>query len=647
MPSNQKLLTAAAGSAGGDPVYVEDVFSTYIYMGNDGTNQIINGIDLSGEGGMVWQKARSTYVADHLLTDSVRGINGIIKSNTTAAQVTANSTHFQSWNNNGFTLGSGFTAYENFSGIVDGIVSWSFRKAEKFFDIQTWTGNDVQGREISHALGSTPGCIICKDLTNASANWIVYNSGTGATKATYLNTTDSAVTASLFWDDTAPTDSVFTIGDFSSINASGRNYVAYLFASDAGGFGDDGDENIVKCGSYTGNGTVGREVNLGFEPQWFLVKPNASDGWYLFDSVRGWSDSLAAAIRPNTNDEEGNGFYYLPINATGIAFNASSGGALNANGTEYIYIAIRRGPMKIPEDATKVFAVDQGGNAGSATVMAYTAGFPVDAAFHTRTEANQDRFWSSRLAGANYLRSNATAAQVYNAAWTFDSNTQYFNDYAANTSYAYMFQRAPGFMDVVLYTGKKPTVNTVSHTLTVIPELIIVKSRSYADEWPVYCATLGASSSLSLNTASSESGSSDYWNNATPTASVFTLGDRGEVNTSTAAYIAYLFATVAGVSKVGSYTGNAGYAVNVDCGFSAGAKFILIKRTDATGDWYVYDTVRGITAVNDPYFFLNNTAAQVTNTNYIASLSSGFTVTSSAPAGLNASSGTYIFLAIA
>ena len=649
MPSNQKLLTAAAGSAGGDPVYVEDVFSTYIYMGNDGTNQIINGIDLSGEGGMVWQKARSTYVADHLLTDSVRGINGIIKSNTTAAQVTANSTHFQSWNNNGFTLGSGFTAYENFSGIVDGIVSWSFRKAEKFFDIQTWTGNDVQGREISHALGSTPGCIICKDLTNASANWIVYNSGTGATKATYLNTTDSAVTASLFWDDTAPTDSVFTIGDFSSINASGRNYVAYLFASDAGGFGDDGDENIVKCGSYTGNGTVGREVNLGFEPQWFLVKPNASDGWYLFDSVRGWSDSLAAAIRPNTNDEEGNGFYYLPINATGIAFNASSGGALNANGTEYIYVAIRRGPMKIPEDATKVFAVDQGGNAGSATVMAYTAGFPVDAAFHTRTEANQNRFWSGRLVGAKYLLSESNAAAVANTAWTFDSNTQYFNDYATTTSYAYMFQRAPGFMDVVCYSGTNGTISR-NHNLTVAPELMIFKRRNSTSAWTVLSELDGSSySEMALNSTidkSTRNYSANQYLTAQPTATVFAQA-AGYDNVSGGTYIAYLFATLAGVSKVGSYTGNAGYAVNVDCGFSAGAKFILIKRTNSSGDWYVYDTVRGIGSGNDPYFFLNDTAAQVTNTNYIASLSSGFTVTASAPAGLNASSGNYIFLAIA
>ena len=117
-------------------------------------------------------------------------------------------------------------------------------------------------------------------------------------------------------------------------------------------------------------------------------------------------------------------------------------------------------------------------------------------------------------------------------------------------------------------------------------------------------------------------------------------------NASGETYIAYLFATLAGVSKVGSYTGT-GADLNVDCGFSSGSRFILIKRTDSTGDWYVWDSLRGITAGNDPYLLLNSTAAEVTSTDYIDPLSSGFTVTSSAPAALNASGGSYIFLAIA
>ena len=117
-------------------------------------------------------------------------------------------------------------------------------------------------------------------------------------------------------------------------------------------------------------------------------------------------------------------------------------------------------------------------------------------------------------------------------------------------------------------------------------------------------------------------------------------------NSSGNNFISYLFATLAGVSKVGSYTGTA-TTLQVDCGFTSGARFVLIKRTDSTGDWYVWDSVRGIIAGNDPYLLLNSTAAEVTNTDYIDTYSPGFELSSTAPAAINANGGTYIFLAIA
>jgi hypothetical protein len=120
----------------------------------------------------------------------------------------------------------------------------------------------------------------------------------------------------------------------------------------------------------------------------------------------------------------------------------------------------------------------------------------------------------------------------------------------------------------------------------------------------------------------------------------------GLVSENGRTFVVYLFATLAGISKVGNYSGT-GNAINVDCGFSAGARYILIKRTDSSGDWFVYDTARGIVSGNDPYLLVNDSAGEVTNTDYIDPLNSGFTVTSSAPTGLNASGGTYIFLAIA
>ena len=143
------------------------------------------------------------------------------------------------------------------------------------------------------------------------------------------------------------------------------------------------------------------------------------------------------------------------------------------------------------------------------------------------------------------------------------------------------------------------------------------------------------------------SGSSFTFSNAITAVSstTMTLANDRKVNWNYN-YVAYLFATLAGISKVGTYSGT-GSDVNVDCGFTSGARFVLVKRTDSSGDWYHWDSVNGIVAGNDPYLLLNSDAAQVTNTDYIDPLSSGFTVTSSAGSDLNASGGTYLFLAIA
>jgi hypothetical protein len=127
----------------------------------------------------------------------------------------------------------------------------------------------------------------------------------------------------------------------------------------------------------------------------------------------------------------------------------------------------------------------------------------------------------------------------------------------------------------------------------------------------------------------------------------FTLSTIYIGNEAGAPIITYLFASAPNVSKVGTYTGT-GSDVNVDCGFSSGARFVYVQRADATGTGkYIWDSVRGIVAGNDPYLLLNSTAAEVTNTDYIDPLASGFTVTSSRQRLLNASGGTYIFLAIA
>jgi hypothetical protein len=110
--------------------------------------------------------------------------------------------------------------------------------------------------------------------------------------------------------------------------------------------------------------------------------------------------------------------------------------------------------------------------------------------------------------------------------------------------------------------------------------------------------------------------------------------------------VAYLFATCPGVSKVGGYTGT-GTTQTINCGFTGGARFVLIKATSTTGDWYVWDSARGIVAGNDPYLLLNSTAAEVTTTDWVDTAATGFELSNAGGNLANSSGVSYIFLAIA
>jgi hypothetical protein len=652
MSNLTRAMMMGAAGASGDKVYVDDVFSTFLYDGTGSAQTITNGIDLAGEGGLVWLKSRTSAGAQ-LVFDTERG-RKYLRSDQTSAQydLTSSPTYsLTSFNNNGFSLGLNFN---NGNPPGEDMVSWSFRKAPGFFDVVTYTGDGVAGRTVSHNLGSVPGVMIVKSTSNTS-DWYVYHASEGPTKYLRLNTTDFASTGAGPWSNTAPTASEFTVQ--SVTNYSGQDYVAYIFAHDDASFGTGGNESIIKCGSYTGSASA-VPVNLGWEPQWLLVKKASGvtspfTNWAIFDNMRGvttgGSDVMLAA---NLTTEEGGANMYpstnlVDFNSTGFTIDpiASQYSVVNTSGETFIYIAIRR-PNKPPEAATEVFAV----NLVPSDSTYVTTGFPVDFGWQKTTGDTWDNFSFSRLQGSGRtLRINSADAEInFGPGPDFDSNTQMqgTRGIGALQQILFGFKRAPGFFDVVAYTGTG-VARTVNHNLGVAPELTIVKTRSDASAWVLYSAQLSANQYMEFDrNFAALTGSPGPWNNTRPTNSVFSLNAGNDVNVSSRTYIALLFATLPGISKVSSYTGT-GNAINVDCGFTNGARFVLIKRTDSTGDWYFWDTARGIVSGNDPYLLLNSTAAEVTTTDYIDPLNAGFTVTSTAPAALNASGGTYIFLAIA
>jgi hypothetical protein len=318
---------------GGTTNFVNDSFATTLYTGtgDNQTNTVTNGLDLAGDGGMVWTKGRNIGY-NNIIFDSERGLQTFLYTNTTDAQENQDARSNMSFNSNGYSFGS--TSATSWGPINEGnynFVSWAFKKQAKFFDIVTYTGDGVAGRTVSHNLGATPGMIIVKKYAGSglAQNWVVYHRGIDSTApqdyGIYLNSTGARVDTAGFWNDTAPTSTEFTLKTDGMVNGSGVSYVAYLFAHDTA------SDSLIKCGTFTPNGSGEASIDLGWEAQFVIWKrTDASQNWYMVDSQRD-----IGVLRPNTSDAEVTNFDFWNPTATGFD-------VLNLTASSpYIYMAIR------------------------------------------------------------------------------------------------------------------------------------------------------------------------------------------------------------------------------------------------------------------------------------------------------------------
>ena len=205
-------------------------------------------------------------------------------------------------------------------------------------------------------------------------------------------------------------------------------------------------------------------------------------------------------------------------------------------------------------------------------------------------------------------------------------------------------ETATAGFDIVSYTGNS-SVRTISHNCGAIPKMMIVKKRSDGDNWSVYHQATGAGNFTILNTTAASAGSSTMWNNTTPTASVFSLGNKGEVNANGQTFIAYLFADIQGYSKFGSYVGNGNVSGSyIHLGFKPA--FVIIKDATSARDWVMFDNKRNISNVVNNRLFPNSTDAQNTSVDALDFLSNGFKIRST-NSTVNVSGNTYIYMAFA
>jgi len=402
-------------------------------------------------------------------------------------------------------------------------------------------------------------------------------------------------------------------------------------------FGEEGNQNLISCGSYTGNTSVSPIINCGWEPQFIIIKctSQGTTNWSMFDNIRGIvTGGNENYLYPNLANTE----YHadrLELTPTGFKVQTGGGVLTNVNGGNYIYVAIRRpdGYVGKPVEAgTDAFAMDTGNS--SSTIPVFDSPFPVDWALERQPASTENWYSPTRMTGEQYVLLNSSSGSSSSSNMVWDSNVGWSKDAAPSNYQSWMWKRGAGF-DVVAYVGNGNNTdgeNSFNHSLAQTPEMIWIKGMSGGSysgnlNWTVSHKDLNDGTNpwqytMMINNSNAESTTSNFGNTA-PTSTHFFVGNdsNGRSNDNNTQYICYLFSSVAGISKVGSYTGSS-YDVTINLGFTP--RFLIVKAYNpASGSqrWNMFDSLRGMGAgSNDKRIYLDATDGQQTG-DYITSVS--------------------------
>jgi len=334
-------------------------FNTLLYTGN-GSTLIVTGNNFQPD--LVWIKGR-TGNREPVIQDSVRGtFRYLITAGTGAENTNSNYDWFNSFNSDGFTVAylssdSTPTGEWNFSGAT--YASWNWLGSNTTtsntagsitatvsvnttagFSIVSYTGTGATAT-VGHGLGVTPKMLIVKKRDSAGTDFTVWGSilgGTVGSEKITLNGTGAKSTGlnSSWFNNTAPTSTLFTIGTQSDLNGSGGTYIGYCFADVKG---------YSKFASYTGNGSAdGPFIYTGFKPAWIMVKETSNvNSWRILDNKRNTYNVVTNSLINSTADESTTG-HNTDFVSNGFKIRDSDT-SMNRSGGTFIYMAFAENPF--------------------------------------------------------------------------------------------------------------------------------------------------------------------------------------------------------------------------------------------------------------------------------------------------------------
>jgi hypothetical protein len=317
------------------------------YTGTGATQSIVNAGGFAPD--LVWVKSRSNAYYNQLY-DTIRGVQKALYSNDTLAETTE-TTGLTAFNSNGFTVSTGVGVNQN----ATSLVGWQWKaggtavtnnagtrtsqvsaNTTAGFSVVTYTGNATGGATVGHGLGVAPSMMFIKDRS-ITQNWVVYHRSLGNTNAMFLDLTNASTSNILYFNNTTPSSSVFTLGGGDGVNRNADNFVAYCWSEVAG---------FSRFGSYTGNGSAdGPFVFTGFEPRFIMIKNTTGFNWQIIDTARAPTNQGTVVLFPNLSNAENSTATQYDILSNGFKIRTSDAGS-NGNGNNIIYMAFAENPFK-------------------------------------------------------------------------------------------------------------------------------------------------------------------------------------------------------------------------------------------------------------------------------------------------------------